>query len=262
MPTSVAVNLSGMSKVSNIIIKSMLIRGDFDTDNNEHCAPRWKRDTFEHIIAWTNLTAIDLSCNLYVYNDMISLLVSTCTKIEACDVSGCVNLTDVAFIALTNLKLKKLKCENCHISDKSLFALAKCLTLERIDLKKSFLFDITISDAGVIALLSCLSLRVIKIEWYNISDKATERIFKLQFLSAVSFSGCVDLTDITIENLLQCNNLQFVDIRCCTKITPAAIIQLSFKPTIKCIDIYESDAEEMKLSKCKYIWRNSTVDLF
>ncbi|CAF3667280.1 unnamed protein product [Rotaria socialis] len=188
----------------------------------------------------SKLLFLDLNRCSSLTDDGLIGLTQYCLLLETLIIANCTSLTDNTLIALGKHchQLKKLDATLCsQFSDVGFLALAQgCHLLQRIDLEDCT----TVTDETMrhladncpniqnLTLSRCEQITDDGVRYIGSSVNAQDN------LRVIELDNCPSLTDISINHLLACQNLQRLDIFDCQQITRNAVkrIQIRF-PNLK-----------------------------
>ncbi|XP_050373291.1 F-box/LRR-repeat protein 4 [Argentina anserina] len=219
--------------------------------------------------ALSSLQSLDVSYCRKLTDKGLSAVALGCSDLRALHLQGCRFITDVTLRALSNNchSLQHLGLQGCtNLSDSGLTDLVfGCQQIEFLDINKCS----NIGDIGVSTLSKACSssLRTLKLlDCYKVGDESITSLAKFcQQLETLIIGGCRDISDASIKLLasccktslknlrmdwclnitdsslscllVECRNLEALDIGCCEEVSDAAFQGLNGALTLKVLKV-------------------------
>lgn len=188
----------------------------------------------------SNLQHVSLQNCHNLTDDSLTALANNCHNLQFLCISNCKHLTDSTLQALGKNcpKLKILEASGCSFfSDNGFIPLSKgCHLLERMDLEEcNRITDSTLQNLS----LNCPSLRHLTLSRCEfITDEGIKLISSSncasESLQVLELDNCPLITDLSLEQLYQCQGLTKVELYDCQLITKSGIKRLENKlPKVK-----------------------------
>lgn len=197
----------------------------------------------------SDLRSLRLTGCRLVTNGVLQALSKNCRNLEELVLQGCINITDSGLTELVNgcRGIKFLDVNKCsNIGDVGVLSVSEACasslkTLKLLDCYK-------IGNASILSLAKfCKNLETLIIGGCrNISDESIRSLatsFK-NSLKNLRMDWCLNISDSSLSCILvQCRNIEAIDIGCCEEVTDAAFEGLSSRETKLSLKV-------LKLSNC------------
>jgi len=176
-----------------------------------------------HTIVAIDRKKLDLSHYFNINNDIFDYLIRSCPKINYLALKKCPNLDGNLLelsLAKSNGRLTEIIMENCpKISIKHLHDI---IVKNKYQMKILKLKNIGKGNNKYLPQIFTLVPQLLEFAFCNnkLFDKNLEDLSKYcTNLRSVTLTNCFLLTDIGLEHLLKCTQLQYIDLTGCDKIT-------------------------------------------
>ncbi|XP_076903068.1 F-box/LRR-repeat protein 3-like [Bidens hawaiensis] len=158
----------------------------------------------------------------------LEMLVNSCPRLEAVDVSHCYQFGDREAAALSRAaELREVKLDKClRLTDVGLAKIAiRCGNLEKVSLK----WCLEITDLGIDLLTKkCARLRHLSVSYLKISNESLRSISSLNKLEVLLMVGCGFVGDEGLHFIGNgCPSLQVLDVSRCEHVSSAGLISVT-----------------------------------
>lgn len=177
---------------------------------------------------WTRrLKRLVLSRSAGLSSSGLEMLVRSCARLEAVDLSYCCGFGDREAAALScAVGLRELRMDKClGVSDVGLAKIAVgCEKLERVSVK----WCLEISDLGLDLLSKkCFYLKHLDISYMKVTSESLRSISTMQKLEVLVMVGCGLVDDVGLHYLENgCPSLQVIDVSRCEKVSSSGLISV------------------------------------
>ncbi|KAJ0743756.1 putative leucine-rich repeat domain superfamily [Helianthus annuus] len=183
----------------------------------------------------------------------LEILVASCPRLQAVDVSHCYQFGDREAAALScAVELREVKLDKClRLTDVGLAKIAiRCQKLEKLSLK----WCLEITDLGIDLLSNkCLRLKHLCVSYLKISDESLRSISNLKKLEVLLMVGCGLVSDEGLNFIGNgCPSLQVLDVSRCEHVSSAGLVSV----TRGCIGLQKLNAGYYFLELSTTVFQN------